>query len=114
MAVVEVNSAFARRVREGSLTVADFKLVETAFRSDCLGDYRIMPPTTEVIDLACALIGRHPLRAFDATHLATALNAQSFLSNEHYPPLVFISADDRLNNAASTEGLLVDNPNRHS
>jgi len=27
--------------------------------------------------------------------------------------LVFLSADDRLNNAASTEGLAVDNPNHH-
>lgn len=114
MTIVEVISALARRVREGSLTQDDFKLVEDAFRDDCLGDYQIMPPTTEVIDLACELIGRHPLRAYDATHLASAMSAQRFLSTEDYPQLVFLSADDRLNNAARAEGLLVDNPNQHS
>lgn len=76
MTIVEVISALARRVREGSLTQDDFKLVEDAFRDDCLGDYQIMPPTTEVIDLACELIGRHPLRAYDALilHLQLAHN----------------------------------------
>ncbi len=113
LTVVEVVSAFARRVREGSLTVDDFKLVEAAFRGDCLGDYQIMPPTTEIVDLACELVGRHPLRAYDATHLASALSVQDLLSREGLSPLILLSADDRLNSVAALEGLLTDNPNRH-
>jgi hypothetical protein len=28
-------------------------------------------------------------------------------------PLIFLSADERLNEAAATEGIAVDNPNHH-
>ena len=66
-----------------------------------------------VIDLACALLEQHPLRAYDATHLATALGAQQFLAAQGYPPLTVLSADHRLNRAATVEGLAVDNPSQH-
>jgi predicted nucleic acid-binding protein len=113
MTIIEVTSAFARRVREGSLTTTEFAAAENAFRSDCLHDYQIMPPTVEVVDLSCSLLKRHPLRAYDATHLASALSAQKFLLMEGQPALVFLSADDRLTNAAGVEGLATDNPNKH-
>jgi predicted nucleic acid-binding protein len=113
MTIVEVISAFARRVREGALTRADFVIARDAFRSDCLNNYQIMPPSLAVIDLACRLLERYPLRAYDATHLATALGAQEFLAEKEYPSLTFLSADERLNDAATAEGLSVDNPNHH-
>jgi len=113
MTIVEVISAFARRVREGSLSPEELATVRDAFRGDCLNEYQIMPPTMTVIDLACALLEQHPLRAYDATHLATALGAQQFLAAQGYPPLTFLSADDRLNKVATAEGLAVDNPNHH-
>ena len=111
--IVEVISAFARRVREGSLTIKEFAAAANAFRGDCLHDYKIVPPTMDIVDLACALFQRHPLRAYDATHLASALNAQQFLATEGQAPLVFLSADDRLAGAANAEGLATDNPNLH-
>ncbi len=114
MSIVEVVSAFARRVRDGSLSSEEFAALGDAFRSDCLNRYQIMPPTLEIVDLACSLLERHSLRAYDATHLATALVAQQFLAAQDYPPLTFLSADDRLNQAASHEGLAVDNPGRHA
>jgi predicted nucleic acid-binding protein len=114
MTIVEVISAFARRMRDGSLSIEDFATLRDAFRGDCLKEYRIMPPTLAVIDLACNLLERHPLRAYDAIHLATALGAQQFLTTGGYPPLTFLSADDRLNSAASFEGLIVDNPARYA
>ena len=49
----------------------------------------------------------------DATQLATALTAQRFLVSEADSPLVFISADEWLNRAASAEGLEIDNPRLH-
>lgn len=113
MAVVEVVSAFARRLREGSLTLKDCAAAENAFRSDCLSDYQIMPPTVEIVDLACSLLKRHSLRAYDAMHLASASNAQKFLAGEGHPPLIFLSADERLIGAARAEGLTADNPNEH-
>ena len=111
--VVEVISAFTRRVREGSLSSEDLVIVRDAFRSDCLNEYQIMPPTMTVIDLACTLLERHPLRAYDAIHLATALAAQRFLIAEDYAALILLSADGRLNSAATVEGLEIDNPNQY-
>jgi len=114
MVIVEVISAFVRRVRDGSLTPEEFAAVRDAFRGDCLDEYQIMPPTMAIIDLACTLLERHPLRAYDATtHLATALSAQQFLLAQGYPPLTFLAADDHLNRAATAEGMAVDNPNHH-
>jgi len=111
--IVEVISAFARRAREGSLSSEELAIARDAFRGDCLNEYQIMPPTMTVIDLACSLLERHPLRAYDAIHLATALGAQQFLVAQGYPVLTFLSADDRLNDAATAVGLAVNNPNHH-
>jgi hypothetical protein len=113
MTIVEVISAFSRRVREGTLTVEDFASARDMFRSDCLDDYQVMPPSLAVVDQACALLERHPLRAYDATHLATAIGAQAFLTEKEYPLVTFLSADNDLNEAAKAEDLTVDNPNRH-
>ena len=113
MTIVEVVSAFARRLRDGSLTREEFAAAKDAFRGDCLDVYQVMPPTLTIVNLACALLERHPLRAYDATHLATALGAQQFLSSQSHLSLTFLSADDRLNQAAVAEGMAVDNPNQH-
>ena len=113
MTIVEVISAFSRRVREGTLTLQDFVSARDMFRSDCLDDYQVMPPSLAVVDQACALLERYPLRAYDATHLATAISAQEFLTGKEYSPVTFLSADDDLNDAAKAEDLTVDNPNRH-
>ena len=111
--IVEMVSAFARRMREGALTAEEFATARDALRSDFLGQYRIMPPSIKILDHACALLEQHPLRASDATHLASALEAQRFLTTGGYPPLTMLSADERLNQAAIAEGLAVDNPNDH-
>ena len=113
MTIVEVISAFSRRVREETLTLQDFVSARDMFRSDCLDDYQVMPPSLAVVDQACALLERYPLRAYDATHLATAISAQEFLTGKEYSPVTFLSADDDLNDAAKAEDLTVDNPNGH-
>jgi hypothetical protein len=113
LTIVEVISAFARRLRDGSLSQDQFVAARDAFRDDCLHEYHVVPPTQPIIDLACSLLEQHPLRAFDATHLATALTVHQFLASEADSPLSFVSADERLNQAALTEGMQVDNPNRH-
>ena len=113
MTIVEVISAFARRVREGALSSPDFIAARNAFRSDCLAHYQIMPPSPAVVDLACSLLGRYPLRAYDAVQLATALGARKFLTDSEYPSPTFLSADERLNDAARAEGLAIGNPDKH-
>ena len=111
--IVEMVSAFARRMREGALAAEELAIARDALRSDFLGKYRIMPPSIAILEQACAPLEQHPLRAFDATHLASALEAQRFLTTGGYPPLTLLSADERLNRAADAEGLAVDKPNDH-
>jgi predicted nucleic acid-binding protein len=102
-----------RRVREGILTPAEYRQTQSTFRTDCLNEYEIVTAVDSVIDQANYLLERYPLRAYDAVHLATAIISNQQLLANGLTPLTFLSADDRLNNAAAAEGLGVDNPNDH-
>jgi hypothetical protein len=108
---VEVFSALTRRLREEALTAEDFSLASSAFWRDYLNQFQIVIATAPIINAACELLERRSLRAFDAIHLAVALEANRSLVSHGRAPLVFLSADDRLNHAVSAEGLAVDNPN---
>lgn len=55
----------------------------------------------------------HPLRGYDAIHLATALILNQGLVGGALPPLNFLSADRVLHKAARAEGLTAENPNEH-
>jgi hypothetical protein len=57
---------------------------------------------------------QHPLRAYDAVHLATAWLANQELVRTGKPPLTFVCADDRLVAIANATGLLTDNPHDHA
>jgi len=111
--IVEITSAFNRRVREGTLTPAEYRRLRDIFRDDCRNEYQMIALLDPVVDLACDLIERHPLRGYDAVHLATALIAHQSLRVRGLPGLVFLCADDRLLGAATAEGLTADNPNNH-
>jgi len=113
LVIVEVTSALARRVREGVLTDVEYAQAQNAFRADCLRQYELVTAVDDVIDQANRLLEKYPLRAYDAVHLATAVVSNRYLLANELAPLVFISADDRLNRAASAEGLAVENPNTH-
>jgi len=75
--------------------------------------YRFVPLDEAIIQRACELIDRHPLRGYDAVHLATVSSINQRLVEAGEPALTFLSADVRLNDAATAEGLAVDNPNEH-
>lgn len=111
--IVEMTSAFNRRLREGTVNRDDYTRMMDAFRDDCLVEYRIMPLNGSITDLACELLERHPLRAYDAIHLGTALVINRLLIAHRMPALTFLCADERLLDAATAEGLAVDNPNEH-
>jgi predicted nucleic acid-binding protein len=108
--VIEITSAFNRRVREGSLDLRDYARIRDIFREDCRTLYQIIPLTNAVVDRACELLERHPLRSYDAAHLAAALVAKESMQRRALPSLIFLSADDRLNDIALAEGLAVINP----
>jgi hypothetical protein len=109
----EVTSAFARRAREGVVTLHERdELIET-FRAHCAMHYHIVPTQPWVIDLATELLQRHPLRAYDAVQLASATIVNQSLSAHGLPPLIFVTADDRLIAAARSEAVTAENPHLH-
>jgi len=108
---VELWSAFARRRREGSLSASDFTQTITWFTEHLHGLYRLAPMTEGLLQTACALLEKHPLRGADAIHLATATILNQQLAAAELPPLIFLASDTRLNEAALTEGLVVLDPN---
>jgi uncharacterized protein len=55
----------------------------------------------------------HALRAYDAVQLAVALEVNRSHQEDGFGPVTLISADQALNDAATAEGLAVDDPNSH-
>jgi predicted nucleic acid-binding protein len=110
---VEVLSALARRQREGSLASDGVVQAIHTFRYDLNTQYQVSELDPAVAEAAGELVIRHPLRAYDAVQLASALRVQSDLSRTESPALTFLTADDRLIAIAQTEGLLTDNPSHH-
>ena len=110
---VEMWSAFARRLREGSVTPDEHTRIHDLFAQHRHTLYRFAPLDETVIQSACRLIEHHPLRGYDAVHLATAMVINQRLVDTGEEELLFLSADNHLNDAATAEGLTVDNPNDH-
>jgi len=110
--VVEMISAFNRRLREGSVTSDDYARMKAAFDSDLQTRFQIVRFDNSIVVLARALLERHPLRTYDAVHLASALAMRRPLVQAGHPGPTFLCADHRLLDAAEAEGLMVDNPNR--
>ena len=102
IAYAEVFAALSRKLREGGLS-------ETQYNSTCRQFERDWPSYIrvdlhdQVLVLARDLVRRHPLRGFDAIHLASALRLKQALGLE----LAFAAADGRLLAAARSEHLRV-------
>ena len=110
---VEVYSAFARRQREGSLSVDEVDQLMGDFRTDFDNQYEVLEVDRTLIETAGALVMQNPLRAYDSVQLASALRVQSTLISVSETQLVFVSADNRLLNIAQSTGLAIDNPNNY-
>ncbi|MEP6515883.1 type II toxin-antitoxin system VapC family toxin [Microcoleus vaginatus] len=110
---VEVHSAFARRLRDGSLSAERFDLIVQKVREDFENEYRVIDVDRTLIETAGALVMQNPLRAYDAVQLASALRVQSSLVSVPDTQVVFVSADNRLLDIAQSAGLAIDNPNNY-
>ncbi len=55
----------------------------------------------------------HGLRAYDAVQLAAAHEASRIYQTAGLGPVTLVSADQELNAAATTSGLIVEDPNVH-
>ena len=113
LTVVEATCPFARRRREGFMSAEDHAQILLALDYDVAHWYNVLEVTRNVVDTARTFANEHPLRAYDAVHLATAWLANKQLVQGSQSPLTFICADNRLLTMAEAVGLLADNPNRH-
>jgi len=112
--IVEIAAALSRKVRTRELTQRDYEAALWLFLVDVRDEeYVIAPLSDQVVELAVDLTRRHPLRGYDAVHLATAAILNAALLSAELSPLVFVSADRDLCAAARGEGLSADNPNEH-
>lgn len=96
VAQAEVAAAIARRCRERSLSVKERDRLITALESDLLS-MLVVEVTAQVLRPVGRLVRAHPLRGFDAVHVACALAL--------VPDVTFASADLNLNSAAAAAGL---------
>lgn len=110
---VEVTAAVARRRKGGKPTPAKASSLLHRFRQHLAGRYAAVAVTPALLDDAMRLANAHSLRAYDAVQLAAALEVQRQRQATGFTPLTLISADKELNDAATAEGLAVENPNSH-
>ncbi len=97
---VEARSAFARRRRDGSLTLGDYHRVVREFDHEW-DQYFVIPVTDSLVKSAGKLAETHALRGYDAMHLASA----NFFRDKIGEPVTFGCWDTRLETAARRQGL---------
>lgn len=105
ISLAEVWSAFARRRRGGDLTAAQYRGIARSFERDWKR-FTLVELSDEVMAMIRRIVEQHPLRAFDAVQLASALWAKRSLDE----PLVFVGADESLLKAAESMALTAINP----
>jgi uncharacterized protein len=100
IAYAEVFSGLTRKLRERHLSKSLYDLACRQFDRDWPAYIRV-ELNKEILFLARDLIQRHPLRGFDAVHLASALSLRNALAER----ITFVAADGRLLKAAESEKL---------
>lgn len=106
VAQAEFRSAVRRRERAGDLDGATAAQLLEMFNSHQQVRFLRQGINDLVVDSACELIDRYPLRAYDALQLAGCLIFRAAAPDAP----VFVCADRRLLNAAENEGLAGLNP----
>jgi predicted nucleic acid-binding protein len=94
----EIESAIARRRREG-MPAAEERAARTRLQM-LAASWHEVQPTAVLRERAIRLLRVHPLRAADAFQLAAALTA----CRERPDGAEFLTADERLRQAAEREG----------
>jgi predicted nucleic acid-binding protein len=102
VAYAEAMASFYRKKREVDLQEEMIQMILSAFRLDWKGFFRV-EVTDELNGVIDRLLGIHPLRGFDAIHLASAVLVYEKLPED----FLFACYDQRLAQAAGKEGLEV-------
>jgi len=110
---VEVVCAFSRVEREQRIGRTGRDRLANLFRDEVNTFLDLIPVSADILQRASLLALCYPLRAYDAMHLATALDLWADLVEIGLPAPIFVSADANLLAAARAEGLTAENPNEH-
>lgn len=100
IAYAEIFSGLTRKLREKHLSRSLYGLACRQFDRDWPAYVRV-ELNEGILVLARDLIQRHPLRGFDAVHLASAVSLRNALGER----IAFVAADGRLLKAAQSEKL---------
>lgn len=114
LVLVEVAAALAKRCRMDDISVEERDRTLAQLSRDYTDRYTVVELQRGTIELAMDLTQQHPLRAYDAVQLATALQLDQALRAVSGTALIFVSADDQLCRVAEAEGLRAENPNEHA
>lgn len=109
----EIVSGVARRRREGTIPARTARAIRLLVDRQARREYMVIALGAQVLHRAENLLETHPLRAYDAGQLASALESNERLVAAGLAPLVFVPADARLLAVASAERLMTDDPNAH-
>jgi len=110
---VEVTCAVARRRKGKTLTPPRASSILRRFRQHLAARYIVIEVTPDLLDEAMRLGNAHALRAYDAVQLAVALEVNRSHQADGFGPGTLITADQALNDAATAEGLTVEDPRSH-
>ncbi|MEX0804736.1 MAG: type II toxin-antitoxin system VapC family toxin [Candidatus Binatia bacterium] len=108
---LEIASALYRRLKAREIEPEELTLLLQAYVTHSHQDYLLVPYSDPLMERASALVARHVLRALDAIQFASALELRDKLPVDELP-LYFLSADDRLLDAARQEHLEAENPEK--
>ena len=92
----ELISALQRRVREGNLAADEALALAEQVVSHMTQSYALIAITTPVIAQACTALQHHPLRAYDALHLACAQAVREVLEGQELSRLIFVASSTDL------------------
>jgi len=113
LALAEGGAALARRQRSGEIAATERAELFDRLFTDCRDRYKLLPVDELTVQRAAQLTQHHPLRGYDAVHLASAILLRDVLMAADLPAPIFVCADANLCAVASIEGLAVENPNDH-
>lgn len=108
---VEVFAALAKRRKGKTLTALQVSKAQRRFIRDYTDSFFQIVITNAIVKDAVRLADLYALRGYDAVQLASALAANQNRIASELTPLVLVSADNELNDAAQAEGLIIENPN---
>ncbi len=105
LAAVEVPAAFWRKHRVGEISASDAQIMCQRFLADVSASSLerntvLMKVNEDILREAINLVAHHPLRAYDAVQLASALAASRLMGG-----CTFGCFDQQLSTAAAIEGL---------